>query len=139
MLYYNSNLVHINSSDTDPMLYWKRILDIIHFEVILFLGEFFHTGICFCCCILLSCDYHLYAFDVTDGCCYSILPLETTNVILLSSHLSSISATPLIQLQSLNAIIKVNKITPWLFSEKLNTPLRRKTQAPDSHRWSPLP
>ena len=53
-----------------------------------------------------------YAFDVTNGYCYSILPLEATTVILLPSHLSSISATPRIQLQSLNAIIKVNKITP---------------------------
>ena len=34
------------------------------------------------------------------------------NVILLPSNLSSISATPWIQLRSLNAIIKVNTITP---------------------------
>ena len=72
---------------------------------------------------------------VTDGCCYSILPLEATTVILLPSRLSTISAMLQIQLRSLNAIIEVNKITPWLFSAKSNTPLRRKTQAPDSHWW----
>ena len=33
----------------------------------------------------------------------------------------------------------VNKLPPWLFSAKLNTPLRRKTHAPDSHWWKPLP
>ena len=71
---------------------------------------------------------------VTDGHCYSILPLEATAVILLPSHLSTISATLHIQIQSLNAIIKVNNIPPWLFSVKSNTPLRRKTHAPDSHR-----
>ena len=53
-----------------------------------------------------------YDFDVTNGCCYSNLRLEVTTVILLPSNLSSISATQRIQLQSLNAIIKVNKITP---------------------------
>ena len=68
-----------------------------------------------------------------------IMPLEMTTVILLPSHLSNISATTWIQLQSLNAIIKVNKITPWLFSAKSNTPQKRKTHAPDSHQWSPLP
>ena len=76
---------------------------------------------------------------VTDGRCYSILPLEATTVILLRSHLSTILATSRIQIQSLNAIIKVNKIPHWLFSAKYNTSLRRKTHAPDSHRWSPLP
>ena len=49
---------------------------------------------------------------VTDGSCYSILPLEATTVILLPSHLSTISATPRIQLRSLNDIIKVNKLPP---------------------------
>ena len=44
--------------------------------------------------------------------CYSIMPLEATTMILLPSNLSSISATPQIQLRSLNDIIKVNKITP---------------------------
>ena len=76
---------------------------------------------------------------VTDCRCYSILPLEATTVVLFPSHLSTILATPWIQLRSLNAIIKVNKIPPWLFSEKSNTPQRRKTPAPDSHRWSLLP
>ena len=33
---------------------------------------------------------------------------------------------------------KVNKFPPWLFSTKSNTPLRRKTHEPNSHRWSPL-
>ena len=99
-------------------------------------------------------SFHLYCFlpigtplwgvrhkrlTVTDGCCYSILSLEATTAILLPRHLSTISATPRIQLRSLNAIIKVNKFPPWLFSEKSNTPLRRKTHAPDSHWWSPLP
>ena len=71
--------------------------------------------------------------------CYLILPLEATTVILLPRHLSTISATPRIQLRFLNAIIKVNKFPPWPFSTKSNTPLRRKTHASDSHRWSPLP
>ena len=62
-----------------------------------------------------------------------IMPLESTTVILLPSHLSTISATLQIQLRSLNAIIKVNKIPPWLLSAKSNTHLRRKTHAPDSH------
>ena len=76
---------------------------------------------------------------VTDGRCYSILPLEAPTLIILPRHLSNISATPRIQLWSLNAIIKVNKFPPWLFSVNSNTPLRRKTHAPDSHQWSPLP
>ena len=62
---------------------------------------------------------------VTNGRCYSILPLEATTGILLPSHFSTILAMPRIQLQSPNAIIKVNKIPPWLFSVKSNTPLRR--------------
>ena len=33
---------------------------------------------------------------------------------------------------------KVIKFPPWLFSTKSNTPLRRNTHAPNSHRWSPL-
>ena len=49
---------------------------------------------------------------VTDGSCYSILPLEVTTVILLPRHLSTISATPRIQLRLLNAIIKVDKFLP---------------------------
>ena len=75
---------------------------------------------------------------VTDGCCYSILPLEATTVLLLPRHLSTISAMPRIQLRLLNATIKVNEIPPRLFSAKSNTPLRRKTQAPDSQQWSLL-
>ena len=50
-----------------------------------------------------------------------IMTLETTAIILLPSHLSSISATPRIQLRSLNAIIKVNKITVFLTSTKCLT------------------
>ena len=80
-----------------------------------------------------------YAFDLANGCCYLNLRLEVTTVILLPSNLSSISATQRIQLRSFNAIIKVNTITPWMFSAKSNTPLRRKTHTPDSHRWSRLP
>ena len=64
---------------------------------------------------------------VTDGRYYLILPLEAKTVILLPSHLSTISATPRIQLRHLNAIIKVNKFPPSLFSLKSNTPMRRKT------------
>ena len=95
----------------------------------------FASAVAFCCLVVTI----FYYFDVTNGCCYSNLPLEATTVILLPSNLSSISATQRIQLWSLNAIIKFNKITPWLFSAKSNTPLRRKIQAPDSHRWSLLP
>ena len=68
----------------------------------------FDSAVAFCCLVVTIFD----AFDVTDGCCYSILRLEATTVILLPSHLSSISATPRIQLRSVNAIIKVNNITP---------------------------
>ena len=95
----------------------------------------FSSTVAFCCLVLTI----FYAFYVTNGCCYSNLHLEVTTLILLPSNLSSISATQRIQLHSLNAIIKVNKITPLLFSAKSNTPLRRKTHAPDSNRWSPLP
>ena len=68
----------------------------------------FASAVAFCCLVITI----FYAFDVTDGCYYSILPLEATTVILLPSHLSSILATQRIQLRSLNAIIKVKKITP---------------------------
>ena len=68
----------------------------------------FASAVAFHCLVVTI----FYEFDVTNGCCYSNLRLEVTTVILLPSNLSSISATQRIQLGSLNAIIKVNKITP---------------------------
>ena len=68
----------------------------------------FASAVAFCCLMVTI----FYVFDVTNVCCYSNMRLEVTTVILLPSNLSSISATQRIQLRSLNAIIKVNKITP---------------------------
>ena len=68
----------------------------------------FASAVAFCRLVVTI----FYDFDVTNGCCYLNLRLEVTTMILLPSNLSSISATPRIQLRSLNAIIKVNKITP---------------------------
>ena len=81
-----------------------------------------------CCRSAVSTLMHRYCSAVAPPlslcCCAAITPL---------SHWYCSTVAPL------NAIIKVNKIAPWLFSTKSNTPQRRKTHAPDSHQWSPLP
>ena len=96
----------------------------------MFLAEDCLTGICICFWILSSGIYHLLCVL----CNYMLRVLMTTTVALgrviwshgLSYDLSMIE-------------YKVIKFPPWLFSTMSKSAIGRKTHAPDSHRWQPLP
>ena len=74
MLNYNSNIKHVNSSDTDPMLYWKRILEVLLFfkslcSLLNFVTLGFASAFAFFCLVITI----FYEFDVTNVSSHSCI------------------------------------------------------------------